>query len=75
VDACLGKGKTTTPFAYAGRLTEAVLLGLIAHRFPREDLVWDKEKLLEMYDLTKDNDYYEKRVKKVIKTSEMNPNG
>jgi predicted dehydrogenase len=45
VDACLGKGKTTTPFAYAGRLTEAVLLGLIAHRFPQEDLAWDAKRL------------------------------
>jgi len=44
VDACLGKGKTATPFAYAGRLTEAVLLGLIAHRFPEEELAWDAER-------------------------------
>ncbi|GAB4171396.1 MAG: NADH-quinone oxidoreductase subunit I [Calditrichia bacterium] len=33
----------------------------------RDKLVWDKEKLLEMYDLTKDNDYNKKRAKKAIK--------
>lgn len=43
--------------------------------YSREDLVWDKEKLLSQFELTKNNDYYETRVSKVIKTSEMNPNG
>jgi predicted dehydrogenase len=43
VDACLGDGKTTSNFAYAGPLTETVLLGTIAIRFPGERLVWDAE--------------------------------
>jgi predicted dehydrogenase len=41
VDACLGEGKATSHFGYAGPLTEAVLLGVIAIRFPREQLLWD----------------------------------
>ena len=43
VDACLGKGETTAPFDYAARLTETILLGTIAGRFPGETLHWDAE--------------------------------
>ncbi|PKA97307.1 putative dehydrogenase [Flavobacteriaceae bacterium MAR_2009_75] len=43
VDACLGKGATTAPFSYAGRLTETILLGVIAGRFPNQTLHWDAE--------------------------------
>lgn len=43
VDACLGKGATTAPFDYAARLTETILLGTIAGRFPGETLHWDAE--------------------------------
>ncbi len=43
VDACLGKDKTTAPFEYAARLTETILLGTIAGRFPGETLHWDAE--------------------------------
>lgn len=43
VDACLGKGATTAPFEYAARLTETILLGTIAGRFPGETLHWDAE--------------------------------
>lgn len=41
VDACLGDGATTSSFAYAGPLTETVLLGTVAVRFPGETLQWD----------------------------------
>lgn len=41
VDACLGKAKTSAPFSYASRLTETILLGVIAERFPNETLHWD----------------------------------
>ncbi|MEY4033009.1 MAG: hypothetical protein RL492_203 [Verrucomicrobiota bacterium] len=41
VDAALGGPETTANFAYAGPLTEAVLLGTIAARCPGEKLVWD----------------------------------
>jgi len=44
VDACLGKGKCTAPFSYAARLTETILLGVIAGRFPNQILNWDAEK-------------------------------
>ncbi|NVN16928.1 Gfo/Idh/MocA family oxidoreductase [Muricauda sp. HICW] len=43
VDACLGKGETTAPFDYAARLTETILLGTIAGRFPGETLHWNAE--------------------------------
>ena len=41
VDACLGKAKTSASFAYAGPLTEALLLGVVANRFPDTKLEWD----------------------------------
>lgn len=45
VDACLGKGETSASFSYAGPLTEALLLGVVANRFPDTKLTWDAEKL------------------------------
>ncbi|RAI87902.1 Gfo/Idh/MocA family protein [Algoriphagus yeomjeoni] len=44
VDACLGKGETTAPFSYAARLTETILLGVIAGRFPNQTLHWNSKK-------------------------------
>ena len=44
VDACLGKAETTAPFSYAAKLTETILLGTIAGRFPNQTLHWDAEK-------------------------------
>ncbi|MEM0994379.1 MAG: Gfo/Idh/MocA family oxidoreductase [Bacteroidota bacterium] len=41
VDACLGKATCTAPFSYAARLTETILLGVIAGRFPNQTLHWD----------------------------------
>ena len=41
VDACLGKEKTSAPFSYSARLTETILLGVIAGRFPNKTLHWD----------------------------------
>ncbi|MEM9547463.1 MAG: Gfo/Idh/MocA family oxidoreductase [Bacteroidota bacterium] len=45
VDACMGKGECTAPFSYAGRLTETILLGVIAGRFPGKTLNWNSETL------------------------------
>ena len=45
VNACLGEGKTSADFSYAGPLSETVLLGGIATRFPNETLKWNAEKL------------------------------
>jgi hypothetical protein len=41
IDAVLGRTKTSTPFDYSGPLTESVLLGGVATRFPRQTLEWD----------------------------------
>jgi hypothetical protein len=41
VDACLGKDECSASFAYAARLTESILLGVIANRFPKKTLHWD----------------------------------
>jgi predicted dehydrogenase len=45
VDACLGKASTTSHFGFAGPLTEAVLLGHIANRYPGKSLEWDTAKM------------------------------
>jgi hypothetical protein len=45
VQACRGGGKTSTSFDYAGPLTEAVLLGSVACRFPKTTLKWDAASL------------------------------
>jgi hypothetical protein len=41
VDAALGNGTTSTGFDYSGPLTESVLLGPLATRFPNTTLEWD----------------------------------
>ncbi|MSU37287.1 MAG: Gfo/Idh/MocA family oxidoreductase [Pedosphaera sp.] len=45
VNAILGKDKTQANFNYAGPLTEAVLLGSVATRFPHTTLEWNAKKL------------------------------
>lgn len=45
-EACTGgKAKPLAPFDYSGPLTEAVLLGSVAVRFPQTDLKWDSAKV------------------------------
>lgn len=44
IDACLGKASCSAPFAYGARLTETILLGVIAGRFPGEVLHYNKAK-------------------------------
>ena len=41
VDGVLGNTKTSTSFDYSGPLTEAVLLGSVACKFPQTTLRWD----------------------------------
>lgn len=41
VDACLGNSETSAPFSYAANLTETILLGVIAGRFPGQTLHWN----------------------------------
>ena len=45
VEACKGNGKTSAHFDYAGPLTEAVLLGCVASRFPNTKIAWNSAKL------------------------------
>jgi hypothetical protein len=45
VDACLGRGKTTSHFGFAGPLAEAVLLGNVANRRHSKELKWDSAAL------------------------------
>lgn len=45
VEAVLGKGKTTAGFDYSGPMTEAVLLGGVASRFPQTTLEWSSRSL------------------------------
>jgi predicted dehydrogenase len=44
-NACKGQGKTTSNFDYACPLTETVLLGTVAIRFPGKQLAWNSEEL------------------------------
>lgn len=43
VDTCLGDTNCSAPFSYASKLTETILLGVIANRFPNQTLHWDSE--------------------------------
>lgn len=55
VNACLGEGTTGANFNYAGPLTEAVLLGSVATRFPQTTLEWNAHKL--KFNLSEANHY------------------
>jgi len=45
IDACLGEGATSADFAYSGPLTETLLLGVLACRFPGQVLQWDAQQM------------------------------
>jgi hypothetical protein len=45
VEAVRGNGQTSASFDYAGPLTESVLLGCLATRFPKTTLEWDPENM------------------------------
>jgi len=53
IEACRSNGKTSADFAYAGPLTEAILLGGIASHFPNTTLKWDSPGL--KFDLAEAN--------------------
>jgi len=59
VEACRGSGKTTADFAYAGPLTETILLGDIAARFPHTTLEWRSRKL--NFNLPEANQYVRRK--------------
>jgi len=56
--ACLGRATTSTSFDYAGPLTEAVLLGSIACRFPQTTLKWNPFQL--SFDLPEANRFVQR---------------
>ena len=45
VAACLGQGKASANFDYSGPLTEAILLGTVACRFPQTTFDWNAKQL------------------------------
>jgi len=45
IDACLGQGRTSAGFDYAGPLTETVLLGSVACRYRHTTLQWNAKTL------------------------------
>jgi len=62
VNACLGEEKTSANFDYAGPLTEAVLLGSVATRFPQTTLRWNARKL--KFDLADANHFIRRDYRK-----------
>jgi predicted dehydrogenase len=44
IDHIRGDGQVSAPFSYASKLTETILLGVVAGRFPNQTLNWDREK-------------------------------
>jgi predicted dehydrogenase len=62
VDACRGKGKTLADFSYSGPLTEAVLLGGVASRFPQTTLKWNSAKLT--FDVKEANHFVKREYRK-----------
>jgi len=63
VEACRGNGKTSTPFDYSGPLTETVLLGCLATRFPKMTLDWDPT-TLRVTNLHEANAFVRRRYRK-----------
>jgi predicted dehydrogenase len=63
IEAVRGKGKTSAPFSYSGPLTETVLLGCLATRFPLKTLEWDAAKL-EVTNESEANKFVRRRYRK-----------
>lgn len=62
VQACQGKAHTQAGFDYAGPLTEVVLLGGVASRFPQTTLKWDAKAL--KFDLAEANHFIRRSYRK-----------
>ncbi|MFZ2639929.1 MAG: gfo/Idh/MocA family oxidoreductase, partial [Verrucomicrobiia bacterium] len=62
-EACTGKGKPSANFDYAGPLTEAVLLGSVAVRFPQTTLEWNAAKL-KFTNVTEANQFIRRQYRK-----------
>lgn len=63
VEACRGNGTTSAPFSYSAPLTETVLLGCLATRFPNVTLQWDA-KTLKVTNEEKANHFVRKTYRK-----------
>jgi predicted dehydrogenase len=63
VEACRGNGKTSAPFDYSGPLTESVLLGCLATRFPKTTLEWDTDRV-EVTNVSEANHFVRRRYRK-----------
>jgi len=63
VEACRGNGQTSANFDYAGPLTETILLGSLATRFPHTTLQWDAKKL-KFSNVSEANPYVRRRYRK-----------
>ena len=63
VEACRGNGQTSANLNYAGPLTETVLLGSVATRFPKSTMLWDAKRL-RFTNLTAANQYVRRRYRK-----------
>lgn len=63
VEACLGNGKPAASFDYSGPLTEAVLLGSVATRFPNTTLEWNADKV-KFANVTEANRYVRRTYRK-----------
>lgn len=67
IDAVRGVGKTSAGFDYSGPLTESVLLGSVASRFPKTTLEWDAAKL-KFTNVKEANQFVRRRYRKGWKT-------
>ena len=67
MEAVRGNGKTSAPFSYAGPLTEMVLLGCLATRFPKTDLKWDT-KALKVTNVSEANAFVRRTPRKGFET-------
>ena len=63
IEACRGNGTTSTPFDYSGPLTESVLLGCLATRFPQTTLEWDAAEL-KVTNVSEANAFVRRRYRK-----------
>jgi len=61
-EACRGEGKTSANFDYAGPLTETVLLGGVATRFPHTTLEWNAADL--KFTLAEANSFLRRKYRK-----------
>ncbi|RKY11776.1 MAG: hypothetical protein DRP65_03315 [Planctomycetota bacterium] len=58
--ACKGQGVACSNFDYSGPLTEMVVAGNLAMRFPGEKLMWDGDNM-KVTNLPEANDYVHRR--------------